>query len=180
MAAGGRHRAHPYHRRRMEPTSARRRLTLLAAALIAAGAALGLYAANASGAFDPIAAMLPKVVAGTPVSRGEHIYSASCASCHGGRAGGAISDYPPKHNANGHTWQHGDCEIDAAIRTGTGLRHRVETRPASPPAALAMPAWGERLSDDQISDVIAYNKTLWTAGQRASQDALTRELCAAT
>jgi mono/diheme cytochrome c family protein len=164
----------------MEPTSARRRLTLLAAALITAGAALALYAANAAGAFDAIAAMLPKVAAGTPVSRGEQIYSASCASCHGGPTGGAITDYPPKHNANGHTWQHGDCELEAVIRTGTGLRHQVETRPANPPAALAMPAWRERLTDQQISDVITYIKTLWTAGQRASQDALTRDRCGAT
>src|SRR5437870_8126740 len=111
----------------MERTSAQRRLTLLAAGLIAAGAALGLYAANAIGAFDAVAAMLPKVAAGTPVSRGEQIYGASCASCHGGPTGGSIADYPPKHNSNGHTWQHGNCELEAVIRTGTGLRHQVET-----------------------------------------------------
>ena len=153
---------------------------LLAAALIAAGAALGLYAASTAGAFDAVAAMLPRDIPGTPVARGEQIYGANCASCHGGPTGGASTDYPPKHNANGHTWQHGDCELEAVIRTGVGLRHQVETRPANPPAALAMPAWSARLTDRQISDVIAFIKTMWSADQRASQEALTRDRCGAT
>ena len=153
------------------------RLTLIGVLLIAAGAVLGAYVANTAGAFDAIGGMLPRVLPGTPVSRGEQIYRASCASCHGGATGGTLRDYPPRHNANGHTWQHGDCEIEATIRTAVALQHDVVTRPASPPAALAMPAWDERLSDTQISDVIAFIKTMWTNDQRAAQERTTKERC---
>jgi len=38
-----------------------------------------------------------------------------------------------------------------------------------------MPAWQGRLTDDDIRDVIAYMRTLWTDGQRASQARLTAE-----
>ena len=164
----------------MERSSARTRQTLLGILLIGVGAALALYVAAAAGAFDDLGARLRRMSEGTPVSRGQQIYGASCASCHGGASGGARTDYPPKHNANGHTFEHGDCELETVIRTGVGLPHAVETRPASPPAALAMPAWGQRLSDDQIADVIAFIKTMWTAEQRASQASLTRERCGGT
>src|SRR5262245_15406379 len=123
----------------MERLSARTRQTLLGIALVVVGGLLALYVAAAAGAFDGIAAMIPTST-GTPIARGDQIYNASCASCHGGATGGTATDYPPKHNANGHTWQHGDCELEAVIRTGVGLSHKTETRPASPPAALAMPA----------------------------------------
>ena len=161
--------------------SERTRLTLLGVVLLSVGATLGAYVASAAGTFDVIAPLFPRIsLQGTPLTRGEHIYGASCASCHGGPTGGALSDYPPKHNANGHTWQHGDCELVAIIRTGAGLRHDVETRPASPPAAVAMPAWRDRLSEEQIGDVIAFIRTMWTPDQRASQERVTRERCGAT
>jgi mono/diheme cytochrome c family protein len=41
-----------------------------------------------------------------------------------------------------------------------------------------MPAFVGRLDDDEIRDVIAYIRTLWTDEQRASQRALTEERCA--
>ena len=158
--------------------SARSRLTLLGLGLIAGGVVLFGYVAGAIGAFDAVAGMVPRIsVPGSDVARGEHIYGASCASCHGGATGGAFTDYPPKHNANGHTWQHGDCEIEAVIRTGVGLRHQTAFRPASPPAALAMPAWQERLTDEQIHDLILFIKTLWTPDQRAAQEITTRAEC---
>lgn len=43
--------------------------------------------------------------------RGRTIYAANCASCHGGLTGGTMMDYPPRHNANGHTWHHPDCQL---------------------------------------------------------------------
>src|SRR5258706_4075965 len=101
----------------MERTPARTRLTLVGVVLIAAGAVLGAYVANAAGAFDAIGSVLPRVVPGTPLPRGEHIHLASCAARHRGANRGALKDHPPQHNANRHTPQHSGCEIDAALLT---------------------------------------------------------------
>jgi mono/diheme cytochrome c family protein len=114
-----------------------------------------------------------------PESRGATIYQAQCAGCHGGPNGGQVSDVPPKHNASGHTWQHSDCDLLFAIRRGNSeplLKDHART--AAPPAASPMPAFVGRLDDDEIRDVIAYIRTLWTDEQRASQHALTKERCA--
>lgn len=50
--------------------------------------------------------------------------------------------------------------------------------PGAAPQASAMPAFVGRLDDEDIRDVIAYMKTLWTDDQRASQRRVTRERCA--
>ncbi|MBI2983554.1 MAG: cytochrome c [Chloroflexi bacterium] len=114
----------------------------------------------------------------TPESRGAQVYQVSCAGCHGGPAGGTITDQPPKHNANGHTWQHADCELMQMIRDSTTVSVSSRHPLAAPPLASAMPAFRGRLDDDDIRDVVAYIRTMWTDDQRASQRQLTRERCA--
>jgi S-disulfanyl-L-cysteine oxidoreductase SoxD len=110
-------------------------------------------------------------------TRGEQIYAANCASCHGGATGGAMMDYPPKHNANGHTWHHADCEIVEGIRTGTSPMIEMMRGMMAPPGAPTMPAWREKLSGEEIEAVLAYIKTMWTPGQRDLQERATREQC---
>jgi hypothetical protein len=50
------------------------------------------------------------------LARGEDLYRANCMDCHGGASGGNIADVPPPHNAEGHTWHHGDCELAEMTR----------------------------------------------------------------
>lgn len=104
--------------------------------------------------------------------RGQAIYDANCVSCHAGPTGGKIDDYPPPHNANGHTWHHPDCFITRVTRDGISERSAL-----APPDALTMPAFRDRLSADDIDTVVAYIKTLWTPQQRNAQASFTHEMC---
>ena len=104
--------------------------------------------------------------------RGQEVYNASCIGCHLGPTGGTIDDYPPRHNANGHTWHHPDCLIARVTRDGISERSAL-----APPDAPLMPAFRDRLSPDDIDAVIAYIKTLWTPEQRSVQASFTREMC---
>jgi mono/diheme cytochrome c family protein len=153
----------------MRAPPARVRLGSVGVALVVAGAALLWYALGAIG----LSLELPRFA--PPVSRGEQIYQASCSGCHGGPTGGGNGDYPPKHNANGHTWQHADCELVAATLSGqapAGVRGAT-----LPPNALPMPPFRERLSESEIGEALAFIKTMWTDDQRAHQAQLTRERC---
>src|SRR5712691_1994929 len=78
--------------------------------------------------------------------RGEAIYNANCVSCHGGRTGGGMMDYPPRHNANGHTWHHPDCELTAIVREGSNEMMDAMREMMAPPDAPNMRAFRDRLS----------------------------------
>lgn len=121
----------------------------------------------------------PTAPPGGVAARGAALYQASCASCHGGATGGGMMDYPPRHNANGHTWHHSDCELVEVIRTGTSPMTEMMREMMAPPGAPTMPAWRDRLTDEEIDAVLAYIKTMWTEDQRASQGRTTREQCRA-
>jgi hypothetical protein len=60
--------------------------------------------------------------AGSPTSdelaRGAELYQAHCVTCHGGPTGGSTSDIPPRHNAEGHTWHHADCDLVDIVNDG--------------------------------------------------------------
>ena len=104
--------------------------------------------------------------------RGQEVYNANCLSCHDGPTGGAIDDYPPRHNANGHTWHHPDCAIAQVIRDGSqGVPEYA------PPGAAPMQPFKDRLSASDIDAVIAYIKTMWTPGERQAQASFTKEMC---
>jgi len=109
--------------------------------------------------------------------RGQAAYEANCAGCHGGPDGGGMMDYPPRHNANGHTWHHADCELAQVIRDGASPMTEMMRSMMAPPDAPRMPAFGDRLSDEEIEAVLAYIKTLWTPRQRDFQARATREVC---
>ncbi|MDO8531932.1 MAG: cytochrome c [Dehalococcoidia bacterium] len=103
------------------------------------------------------------------VQRGARLYGAYCQSCHGDATGGVIQDYPPVHNANGHTWHHPDCVL---------VRITVEGVPPSPGAPADAPRMeGFKLATDDVKAILAYMKTWWTDKQRAFQADVTRQSC---
>jgi mono/diheme cytochrome c family protein len=105
------------------------------------------------------------------LARGEELYQANCMRCHGGATGGSISDIPPRHNAEGHTWHHPDCQLVDIVAAG------MPRRPGLPDDAPTMPAFGDRLSDDDVRAILAYLKTWWKPDQRQSQEEVTARSC---
>ncbi|TAM53913.1 MAG: cytochrome c [Paraburkholderia sp.] len=106
-----------------------------------------------------------------PTMAGRAIYQQNCASCHGVRGEGApnwqrldaLGEMPaPPHNANGHTWKHGDGMLYRLVHDGW-------RDPFDKTSRLTMPPFGSKLTPLQIRDVIEYLKTMWTPEQRAFQ-----------
>lgn len=143
------------------PPSRRRPQARIAARLVAVVGAAALVAGCGRGATpdDPAA-----------VARGGELYGAHCASCHGGPSGGSISDIPPRHNAQGHTWHHGDCVLTEIIRDGPPPRPGATDFPR-------MPAFGDELSDVDIEAILAFIRIWWTEEQREFQAERTQEDC---
>lgn len=101
------------------------------------------------------------------IARGEELYQANCAACHGGATGGDIADIPPRHNAEGHTWHHPDCVLVEIVQDGMPPRAGTPT----------MPAFGDELNEQEIAAVLAFVKTWWTEEQLASQETVTEQAC---
>ncbi len=110
------------------------------------------------------------VVLGTPASsdlikQGGEIYRANCQICHGGATGGKLRDIPPPHNTNGHTWHHADQQIiEMALN---GISFSMEE--------LKMPAFKDKLSEEDVRATLAYVKTWWTEDQRKWQRNVTEQ-----
>jgi mono/diheme cytochrome c family protein len=105
------------------------------------------------------------------VARGREVYLQSCASCHGPNAEGAPNWQqpdvrgnlaPPPHDDSGHTWRHPDAQLAEIIRDG--MRDPFNRTPE-----LTMPPFQDRLSDQDVADVIAYFKSLWSDEHRRFQ-----------
>lgn len=112
------------------------------------------------------------------LKRGAELYAANCASCHGGPKGGKIDDYPPRHNANGHTWHHPDCQITSIVLDGFSTTNEMMRRMMGVPEdAPRMPAFRERLTEEDVAAILAYIKTWWTNDQREWQAMVTQMHC---
>jgi len=93
------------------------------------------------------------------VKRGEIIYHANCATCHGPN-GEATPDWrnqsadgkypPPPINGSAHTWHHSTETLEKMIREG------------SPPGIGGMPAWDKKLTNQEIGDVIVWITSIWS------------------
>lgn len=110
------------------------------------------------------------------VTRGRQVFLANCAACHGANAQGAPNWRqpdaqgnlpPPPHDDSGHTWRHGDADLTEIILNG--LRD-----PFNKSQDLTMPPFKGRLSDEEIADVIAYFKSLWSPEHRRYQEEQTQ------
>jgi len=93
------------------------------------------------------------------IRRGKIIYQTNCATCHGQngesspgwRKQGADGKYPPPPlNGSAHTWHHSTDTLSKVIREG------------SPPGIGGMPAWGNKLTDEEIDDVIVWITSIWS------------------
>ena len=69
-------------------------------------------------------------------------------------AASALAAVPP-HDETGHTWHHPDAQLVEWVLNGKFPGQ--------------MPAFGDRLSREQVEAILAYIKTWWTEEQRATQ-----------
>jgi mono/diheme cytochrome c family protein len=106
---------------------------------------------------------------------GASVYATTCAACHGERGEGEPgwqSRRPdgtlpaPPHDSSGHTWHHTDAVLMEIITVGGQAAY------GGPGITSAMPAFRNRLTDDEIAAVLGYIKSLWGDDERAYQRAL--------
>jgi len=92
------------------------------------------------------------------VSRGALVYTENCAVCHGQNAEGTknwrqrTSDGkfpPPPIDGTGHAWHHPMKILGAQIKFG------------APGGLGSMPGFADKLSDEQVVDVIAWFQNKW-------------------
>jgi len=121
---------------------------------------------NASSSLDPAL-----------VTQGRLIYQENCAACHGPNGEGQPNwkvanpdgTYPaPPHTVDGHTWHHGDGLLFQIIKEG-GKSLNI------PNFKSGMPAFGDKLTDEEIVAVLTYIKSLWPEEQRRSQAQISQQ-----
>jgi mono/diheme cytochrome c family protein len=108
------------------------------------------------------------------VDQGAQVYMQNCANCHGRRLQGQAlwqlrDQYEgrraPPHDSTGHTWQHSDEDLFHVTKFGKFA--------STPPNIVSyMPAFEHSLSDADIVAVLAFIKSRWPTGIRASQSML--------
>lgn len=105
---------------------------------------------------------------------GKAAYDAQCASCHGAKLEGQPNwrerlpngRLPaPPHDVTGHTWHHDDGMLFAITKNGV-------VGYAPPGYQSDMPAFADKLSDEEIWAVLGYIKSTWPPEQRNYQKAL--------
>ncbi|MCB0077421.1 MAG: cytochrome c [Anaerolineales bacterium] len=137
-------------------------LGIIVGALIVIGGVAWLLFGRGTGA--DIAT--PAVSDDPTLALGQRLYAANCAACHGANLEGEANWRQPNadgtlkappHDANGHTWHHDDTYLLNVIRFGG-------TSPSS-----RMPAYNERLNDEEIEAVLAYIKSRWPPDIAAAQ-----------
>lgn len=91
-------------------------------------------------------------------SRGSRLYQLNCAKCHGKNAEGTPSWRkteddgmfpPPPLNGTGHTWHHPTKVLVNLIKNGTAK------------IGGKMPAWKDKLSEQEINDILTWIKAQW-------------------
>lgn len=105
-----------------------------------------------------------------PISRGKKLFTANCVACHQAAGTGVPNQYPP---LAGSEWVTGEPGRLKRILLG-GLNGPVTVKGAV--FNNQMPAFGERLKDDQIAAVLTFIRQEW--GNAAG--AITPEQVAAT
>ncbi|MGH6742255.1 MAG: c-type cytochrome [Bradyrhizobium sp.] len=112
------------------------------------------------------------------VALGAKVYAQNCAVCHGAKLEGQAAwrvrlpngRLPaPPHDESGHTWHHPDHVLFAITKNGL-------VPPYAPKGyGSDMPAFGGKLSDDEIWAALAYIKSHWkSADVLAARQEMTR------
>lgn len=100
------------------------------------------------------------------IAKGADLYGEYCAACHGPdlegdpdwKAPNEDGSYrPPPQDSSGHTWHHGDDLLVEIILQGSEF-------PQS-----RMPAFGDRLSEDEVLAILEFFKSRWGQQERAVQ-----------
>src|SRR4051812_44995289 len=100
----------------------------------------------------------------TDLASGERLYLQHCASCHGAKLEGQPNwrerlpngRLPaPPHDESGHTWHHPDAVLFSIVKNG------LVPSNAPPGYESDMPAFGGKLSDTEIRNVLAYIESRW-------------------
>lgn len=108
------------------------------------------------------------------VARGKEVYGTACASCHGAklegqpnwRERGADGLLPaPPHDDSGHTWHHPDAVLFEITKFGV-------QRFAGADYKSAMPAFDQRLSDNDIIAVLSFIESTWSPQIRQRHEAI--------
>lgn len=106
------------------------------------------------------------------IALGETVYAQNCASCHGENLEGEANwktqnedgtFRAPPHTAEGHTWHHSDTQLLEAIELG-GAR-----LPDNIGGTSNMTAFGDVLTDEEITAVLIYIKSQWPEDIQAVQ-----------
>lgn len=103
-------------------------------------------------------------------------YNKWCAHCHGwvgdGQPQPTIKNAEkrgyhtvPRHDSQGHTWQHPDQVLFETVKYGV----------LAPTNLYPMSPFGEQLTDDEIFGIIEYIKQWWSDDQRQHQANLTTQ-----
>ena len=96
---------------------------------------------------------------------GAKVYAQNCAACHGAKLEGQPdwkSRLPngrlpaPPHDDSGHTWHHADPVLVAIVKNGLVPPY------ATPGYESDMPAFGGKLTDEDIWAVLAFLKSHWS------------------
>ena len=83
-----------------------------------------------------------------PFRRGEVVYKTSCVLCHGVNADGkgrAAALFRPR-----------PADLTRSVKDDRYKEHIIRAGGASMGRSSSMPAWGDRVSDGEIEDVVAY------------------------
>jgi len=133
-------------------TEGRKRLTLVTAIAVLATLVAAALIRVKETAPDAVAASGEGGFAAA--MRGRTLFAENCARCHGDTAQGAenwhIPDaqgrYPaPPLNGTAHAWHHPREQLERVIANG----------------GVTMPAFGGRLNEQQIADLVTYITSLW-------------------
>lgn len=109
------------------------------------------------------------------LAQGQCLYASNCATCHGANLQGqpdwkrrlATGRMPaPPHDVAGHSWHHSDRDLFNLTKLGVAavMGDGYESD---------MPAFGGKLSDDEIKAVLAYIKSTWPARAQQVQAKIT-------
>lgn len=143
-------------------------LVLALAASVAVGMFL-VFGGKSGGLLKPNDARL--------VARGEAVYVAHCASCHGknleGQPDWKAQDQDgflpaPPHDESGHTWHHPDELLFKITKLGIADAASLKNH------KTRMPAFEGILSDDDIIGALSYIKSRWAEDMRRRHDELNR------
>ncbi len=94
------------------------------------------------------------------IARGQKLYTANCAGCHGATGGGMPPRFVPNLAGNGSVTAEQPYNVIGAVLAG--LDSWADHGPK-------MPAFGAKLSDQEIADITNYARTAW--GNNGSADA---------